>query len=131
MRYRYTDEPSIGDLFSHLSQQMSTLVQQEVQLAKVEMSQKTQKAAKDVTILAVGAVTAYVGVLALVAMLILALAEVMAAWLAALLVGLVFVGIGAALVVSGINKLKALNPKPERTIETMKENKEWLSHQLN
>ena len=67
---------------------------------------------------------------AIVAALILALSQVMDAWLAALLVSIVL-AIGAALLIQyGLSKLKEIDPAPRRTIQTMRENKEWLSEQV-
>jgi hypothetical protein len=126
-----TDERTLGDLFSELSQETSTLVRQEVQLAKVEITEKVAKAGKNVALIAGGGLIAYTGVLALVAALILGLATWMAPWLAALLVGLVFVGIAAVLIVTGLNDLKEIDPTPQRTVATIKEDKEWLTRQLN
>jgi uncharacterized membrane protein len=127
----FSDERSLGDLFSQLSQETSMLVRQEVQLAKVELTEKVTKAGRDVALIAGGGLLAYTGVLALVAALILVLATWMAPWLAALLVGLVFVGIAAILIVTGLNDLKEINPTPQRTVATIKEDKEWLTRQLN
>jgi hypothetical protein len=127
----FSDERSLGDLFSQLSQETSMLVRQEVQLAKVELTEKVTKAGRDVALIAGGGLLAYTGVLALVAALILVLANWMAPWLAALLVGLVFVGIAAILIVTGLNDLKEINPTPQRTVATIKEDKEWLTRQLN
>lgn len=127
----FSDERSLGDLFSQLSQETSMLVRQEVQLAKVELTEKLMKAGRDVALIAGGGLLAYAGLLALIAALILVLATWMAPWLAALLVGLVFVGIAAILIVTGLNDLKEINPTPQRTVATIKEDKEWLTRQLN
>jgi hypothetical protein len=127
----FSDERSLGDLFSQLSQETSMLVRQEVHLAKAELTEKVTKAGRDVALIAGGGLLAYTGVLALVAALILVLANWMAPWLAALLVGLVFVGIAAILIVTGLNDLKEINPTPQRTVATIKEDKEWLTRQLN
>ena len=128
--YRSTEEKSLGDLFGELSQETSTLIRQEVQLAKAEMSEKVSEIGKNVAILAVGGFLAYAGLLALIATLILILAEVMAGWLAALLVTLVILIIGSVLIMKGLNDLKSINPAPEQTLETLKEDKEWVQRQI-
>jgi hypothetical protein len=51
-------------------------------------------------------------------------------WLSALLVGVVVAGIGYVLMQKGISALKEMNPAPRRTIETLKEDKEWLKQQV-
>ena len=61
------DDRSLGELFSELAQDTSTLVRKEVQLAKTEMSQKASRVGKDVGFLAVGGAVAYAGLLAVLA----------------------------------------------------------------
>jgi VIT1/CCC1 family predicted Fe2+/Mn2+ transporter len=132
MEYQtYTrEDESLGNLFSRLSEQASTLIRQEIQLAQTEMTRKATKAGRNAAFIALGAVIALGAYLSLVAALILVLAQVMEAWLAALIVAVVL-GIGAALLVQyGISKLKQIDPAPRRTIETMRENKEWLTQQI-
>jgi hypothetical protein len=124
------EQPSIGELFSTLSNQAGTLFRQEVQLAQAEMTRKATRAGKNAAFIAVGAVIGQAALLAVVAALILALAQVMDAWLAALIVGVVLAIAAALLVRFGLQKLKEIDPAPRRTIETMRENKEWLSQQI-
>lgn len=123
-------EPSLGDLFGELSREASLLIRQEVQLAKVEMREKAQKAAKDIAFMIVGGMLANTALLALVAALILGIAEFTAAWLAALVVGVVILGVAAVFIFTGLNDLKQIEPTPETTIETLKEDKEWMKRQL-
>lgn len=126
-----TDEPSLGTLFGELSQKASILVRQEVQLAKAEIAQKIGKASKHVALIAGGGLLGYAGLLALVAALILGLSTWMDPWLAAFLVGALFVGIAAVLIVTGLNGLQEIDPVPQQTIATLKEDKEWLTRQMN
>lgn len=124
-------ERSLGELFSELSQDVSSLFQQEVQLAKVEMSQKASQAGQRVGFIAAGGFIAYAGFLAILAAIILGLAEFMAIWLAALIVGVVVAAIGYFLLQKGISDLKNLNPAPEKTIKSFKEDGQWLKQQLS
>ena len=124
-------ERSLGELFSQLSGDVSTLFQQEVRLAKVEMSQKASMAGKQIAFIAAGGFIAYAGFLALLAALILGLSEFMAGWLAALIVGIVVAGIGYFLLQKGINDLKNTNLAPEKTIKTIKEDGQWLKQQVS
>lgn len=124
------NEPSIGELFSRLSTQTSQLVRQEVKLAQAELSRKATKATVDSTYIAIGAVFGLGAFYSLTAALILILAEFMPGWLAALLVGIVWAVIAGILVWYGWDKLKNIDPKPERTMETLRENKEWLTRQI-
>ncbi|MCA9865291.1 MAG: phage holin family protein [Anaerolineales bacterium] len=124
------EQPSLGDLFSNLSAQASLLFRQEVQLAQAEMTKKATRAGQNAAYVILGAVVAQAAFLTLVAALVLALSTVMDAWLAALLVGVVL-AIGAALMVRfGLTKLKEIDPAPRQTIQTMRENKEWLTQQI-
>ncbi len=124
------DDRSLGELFSELSRQTSTLIRQEVALAKAEMKQKGTEVGKDIGMLAAGGALAYAGLLALIATVIIILAEFIPWWLSALIVSLVVLGIAGLLVQRGISALKQTSLAPEQTIETLKEDKEWAQKQL-
>ncbi len=123
------DDRSIGELIAELSRETATLVRNEIQLAKAEMSQKASRVGKNVGFLVVGGLVAYTGLLALVAAVILVLGLVIPYWLSAAIVGLVIVAVGAILVVKGANALRQEDPAPRETVETLKEDKEWLKDQ--
>jgi hypothetical protein len=127
---RHEEELSVGDLFSELSADTSKLVRQEVMLAKAEISQKISRAGKDVAILVAGGLLAYTGVLTLTAALVLIVSLFMPSWVAASIIGLLILGIGYLLVQKGLNDLKKVPPMPEKTIQTLKEDKAWLQHQV-
>src|SRR5262245_44568518 len=127
----FTTKRSLGELFSELSQDVSYLFQQEMQLAKIEMTQKASQAGKQIGFIAAGGFVAYAGFLALLAAVILGLSEFMAGWLAALIVAIIVAGIGYFLIQKGISDLKNLNPAPEKTIKTFKEDGQWLKQQLS
>jgi len=125
------DDRSIGELFAELSRETSTLVRQEVALAKTEMSQKVSRIGKDVGMLAVGGAVAYAGFLAILAAVIIILAELIPWWLSALIVGAVVAGIGYFLIQKGREDLKRTNLAPQQTIETLKEDAEWAKRQVS
>ncbi len=100
------DDRSLGELFSELSQETTTLVRQEMNLAKAEMSQKASRVGKDVGFLAAGGAVAYAGLLAILAGVIALLGLIIPLWLSALLVGLVVAGVGYFLVRRGLDALK-------------------------
>ena len=125
------DDRSLGELFSELSQETTTLIRQEVQLAKTEMSQKASRVGKDVGFLAAGGAVAYAGLLAIIAGVIALLDLVIPLWLSALLVGLVVAAIGYFLVKRGLDALKQEDLAPRETIETLKEDKEWAKDQTD
>lgn len=123
------DERSIGDLFAELARETSTLVRQEVQLAKTEMTQKVTSAGKDAGMIGAGGALAYAGLLAVLAAVIIGLGQLIPMWLSALIVGLVVIGVGYMLVQQGLNALKRIDPTPRQTMETLKEDTEWAKEQ--
>ena len=123
------DDRSLGELFSELSQETTTLIRQEVNLAKTEMSQKASRVGKDVGFLAAGGAVAYAGLLAIIAGVIALLGLVIPLWLSALLVGVVVAGVGYFLVRKGLDALKQEELAPRETIQSLKEDKEWAKDQ--
>jgi MFS family permease len=119
-------ERPLGDLVKQLAEQTSTLVRQEVDLAKAEVAQKGQQAGKGAGLLGGAAVIGLLAAGALTAFLIMLLDGVLANWLAALVVAVVFGAIAAILALQGRNRIRAATPaKPEQTVETVKEDVEW------
>jgi len=127
---RGTEDRSLGELFGELARDMSTLFRQEVALAKAEMSQKAAFVGKNVGMLVAGGALAYAGLLALIAAVIMLLAYAgMPWWASALLVGAVVTGVGGFLVFKGLNALKQGDLLPRHTVETLKEDAQWVQHQ--
>lgn len=124
------EERSLGELFADLSRQTSQLIHQEMALAKSEMSEKATQIGKIVGFIAAGGVILYAGFLALLTTIIILIARVLPWWLSALIVGVVVVAIGAILVDMGLQKLKHLNPAPQQTIETLKEDQRWMKERI-
>jgi hypothetical protein len=123
------DERSLGELFAELAHETSTLVRQEVNLAKTEMSQKASRAGRHVGVMAAGGAVAYAGLLAILAALIVLLNNVMPLWLSALLVGIVVAVVGYLLVRRALDALKREDFAPRETIETLKEDQQWAKDQ--
>jgi len=125
------DERSLGDLFSDLSRESTTLVRQEVQLAKAELTQSATEAARGIGMLVAGGAVAYAGLLFVLLAIVYGLIEAgWDAWLSALVVGLVVVAIGAILVLRARESLKPANLAPRRTVETLKEDQEWAKERI-
>jgi uncharacterized membrane protein YqjE len=111
-----------GELVKDLSTQVSTLVRQELELAKVELTAKGKQAGIGAGMLGGGAVFALYGVGALVATAILALSTAVAGWLAALIVAVVLFAVAGILALLGKARAqRAVPPVPEQTVETVKE----------
>jgi len=124
------EEKSLGELFASLARDTSTLVRQEVQLAKTEMTQKATKAGRDIGYIAAGAGVAYVGLIVLAFAVVYILNLFLPLWAAALIVGLVIAGIGYMLVQRGLTELRRVDLTPQQTIETLKEDTEWVKDQV-
>lgn len=123
-------ERTLGELFSDLARETGTLVRQEVQLAKTEMAVKAKEAGKDGAMIGAGAIVGHIAVLALVAGVILALGELIPLWLSALFVGVVLGVAAYMLVQKGRERLKFVNPVPQQTVQTLKEDKQWATRQF-
>ncbi|MFL5946213.1 MAG: phage holin family protein [Gaiellaceae bacterium] len=122
------DRP-IGELLKQLSQETTTLVRQELELAKAEMREKAGKAGPGFGMWGAAGVTGLLALGALTAFLILALDGAMPNWLAALIVGLVYAAVAGVLYLRGKHRVEeAGSPVPQKTIETMKEDVEWAKH---
>ncbi|MGI8554296.1 MAG: phage holin family protein [Dehalococcoidia bacterium] len=115
-------ERSLGELFGDLAQETTTLVRQEMLLARTELSQKATRLGKDVGFLAMGGAVAYAGFLALVAAVIIGLATLgLPWWLSSLVVGLVVAVVGYLLVQNGLSALRREDLAPRQTMETLGE----------
>jgi len=124
------EERSLGELFAELARETSTLVRQEMALARTELTQKAAQVGRDSEKIGIGGAIAYAGFLAIVAALILGLGQLFPLWLSALIVGLVVAGVGYAVLQSGVSALKRANLAPQETIETLKEDAEWAKDQI-
>jgi xanthine/uracil permease len=125
------EERSLGELFGDLARETGTLVRQEVQLAKTEVTQTASRVGRDLGFLAVGGLVAYAGLLGLLAAATLGLvAAGLDPWLAALLVGAVVTVVGYLLVRRGLNALKHEDLAPRQTVESLKEDAQWAKQQI-
>jgi hypothetical protein len=119
-------ERSLGDLFGKLSTELSTLIRQELELARAELTQKGKEAGKGAGFLGGAAVVGLLAAGALTAAIIAALDLAMATWLAALIVTIVYGAIAAVLALRGKAKVQqATPPVPEQTVDTVKEDVAW------
>ena len=125
------EDRSIGELFGQLSQDMTLLFRQELQLARVEMSEKISQLTGNLVSIVAGGFVAYVGALALVAALILGLHDLaeISPWVSALIVGAIFAVAGYVMLNRGLKELKRLDLSPRRTVETLKDDVQWAKEQ--
>jgi hypothetical protein len=125
------EERSIGELFSELANETSTLIRQEVALAQVEITRKATSAGKNVGYLAAGGFVGYAGLLAIIAGVIMGLSYFIPAWLAAIIVGAIIAVVSYVLVSSALTSLRNMDVKPTETVESIKEDARWLKNQVS
>jgi len=125
------EDRSIGELFGQLTQDMTLLVRQEVQLARTEMTEKLSRFTTNLISVGAGGFVAYLGGLALMAALILAvrdLANISLAW-SALIVGGILAIIGYVMLQRGMKELKKTELAPRRSVENIKDDVQWAKEQ--
>jgi uncharacterized membrane protein YqjE len=127
---RSLDNRPLGDLFGDLASDMGNLVRQEVELAKVELTQKAKYLGRNIGYLVVGGAVAYAALLAIIAAIIMLLAKVVPHWGAALIVGVVVGGIGWLLIGKAMMALQQTELTPRETVETLKEDATWMKQQI-
>jgi uncharacterized membrane protein YqjE len=116
-----TQDRSTAELVRQASEQVSRLVREELRLARTEMAEKGKRAGTGAGLLGGGGVVALYGIAAVLMAVVLGLAEVMPAWLAALLVGIVLLIAAAAMALLGRKKVQqATPPVPQQTVESVK-----------
>jgi hypothetical protein len=129
---------SIGSLLKELRDETTTLFRQEIALAKTEMSEKASKAGRNAASIGAGAAVLMAGTLVLLfgvaallywGLVAMGLSHYIAGWLAPLIVGGVTALIGYGLIQKGVSTLKRMSPVPEKTVESIKEDKQWLQNQ--
>jgi uncharacterized membrane protein YqjE len=117
---------SIGELVKDLASETSTLVRQEIDLAKAEMTERGKRLGKGAGMLGAAALVGLLAAGSLTACLIAALDLAMPTWLAALIVTVVFVAIAAVLALIGRKQIQeATPPVPEQAIDSVKEDVQW------
>jgi hypothetical protein len=112
---------SVGQLVSDVTQDLSTLMRQELALAKAEVKVEAVKAAKGAGMLGAAGFAGYMVLLFASIAAWWGLAAVMASGWAALIVTVIWAAIGAVLFAVGRRRVQEVNPTPERTKETVKE----------
>lgn len=124
------EERSLGELFNELSQQTSTLIQKEIELARHEVTRSITEIGRNSALIAVGGVIAYAGFIVLLIGIAWALTIAgLDSWLAFLIVGGAVIGIGAAIGWWALNQLRRASLVPEKTIDTVQDNVRWAKEQ--
>jgi uncharacterized membrane protein YqjE len=122
-------ERPVGELLKELSNQTTTLVRQELELAKAEMAEKGKQAGLGAGMFGGAGLVGLLALGALTTCVIAALATAMELWLAALIVAAVYAAIAGALALAGRKKTQqATPPAPEQAIESTKEDIQWAKN---
>jgi uncharacterized membrane protein YqjE len=120
------ERESLAELFSELGNESSALLRDEIELAKQELSEKIASFKTGAILLIIGAGIGALAVLTLTAAAVIALVPYLGLLYSTLLIGGVFLVIGAIVASAGMGRVKKTSLKPEQTIETLQEDKEWL-----
>lgn len=120
---QHTDirDVSVGELLGEVTRDLSTLMRQEVELAKAEIKTEVAKAGKGAGMFGGAGFAGYMTLLFLSFGLWWGLANAMDEGLAAVIVAVIWAVIGAVLFVMGRSTFKKVNPTPERTVQTVKQ----------
>jgi hypothetical protein len=129
---------TVGELLSAMMRDLSTLFRQEVDLARLELVEKAERAKGGALKIGAAAALGVVGLiflavaatLGLTLILMQGLPPVAAACISALAVGFVLAVAAYFLVRAGVEDAKAATPVPEKTLESLKENAQWAKKQL-
>jgi hypothetical protein len=124
---RTQTQPSIGELFGELTRETGTLIRQQMELARLELSQRVSRLGKGLTRVVIGGALATGGLLAIVAGIVLAVTAMgVPAWVSALVVGAALALVGYLLAQQAITAMSREDLTPQATLETLKENAEWI-----
>ena len=130
------DARSFADLFKDLRDETTLLVRQEIELAKTEMSEKVAKAGRNAGYIGAGSAIAHAAAILLLlglaallyhGLVAAGLEHMTAGWLAPLIVGGVLALVGYMMIQKGVSTLKRESLVPRKTVDSLKENQQWLS----
>lgn len=123
-----TQDPSVGELVSKVASDVQTLFRQEAELAKVEIRAEASKAGKAAGMYGGAGFGGYMVALFASLAAMYGLANVMDTGWAALIVTAAWAVIAAVLFMMGRSRMREVSPKPEQTVETLKEDAQWARH---
>jgi len=123
------DSASFAELIQNIVSDLQGLVRSEIQLAKTELKEDATQTGRASALLVGGMVLAFYAVGFLLLTAVYALATAMSDWLAALIVGVVVAVVAGILAMLGYQRIKQVNLMPEQTVETVREDVEWVKQQ--
>jgi uncharacterized membrane protein YqjE len=119
-------ERSVSDVLQDILRNLQEMVRSEVRLAKVEIRDEVRRAVSSSIWIAAGVVGALSAWIFLLWTVAYSLATRMSMWASTLVVAVVMACIASVLVIGGIRRVRRIQPIPERTVESVKENLEWM-----
>ncbi|GAA0277004.1 phage holin family protein [Cryptosporangium japonicum] len=119
---------SVGELVKNVANDLTTLVRQEIALAKAETKEEVTKAGKAGGAFGGAGLAGWLALLFISLAVMYGLGEVIPVGWAALIVGVLWAIGAAALAAYGRSKVKEVNPVPKRTVETVKEDVRWVQN---
>lgn len=121
---------SLGDTVMGIIKDVQNVIRGEVQLAKTELKEDATQMGKGAGMIGAGVFFGLIGFMFLMLGVTYVINLWLEMWLSALIVGAVLVIIAAILAMVGKSQIQSASLKPEKTIESIKEDKEWANHQI-
>jgi acyl-CoA reductase-like NAD-dependent aldehyde dehydrogenase len=121
-----TGDRSISDVLQDILRNVQEILRSEMRLAKAEIREEAKQAASSALWVTVGVVVLLSAWMFLLWTAACALAAIMPMWSATVVIAIAIAGAGGALIAIGIRRFTQVKPMPERTIESLKENLEWM-----
>ena len=120
------EERSLSDVVQDILRNVQDMVRFEIRLAKTEIREEVSKTVTSSVWIAAGTVGALSAWIFLLWTLVYALATRMPMWTATLVIAVVMAAAATVLIMGGIQKARRIQPMPDRTVESVKENFEWI-----
>jgi len=122
------DDTSIGALIGDITTDLSRLMRQEVELAKAEVKEEASKAGKGAAMYGAAGFAGYLAIVLLSFAAVFGIGRALGLDWAALIIAAVWAVIGAVLFARARKQMRQVDPKPRRTVETLKEDAQWAKH---
>lgn len=129
MERLFNEVRSASDLVKNVISNVQDIIRGEVRLAKAELAEEGRKAGGALAYLATAGVLAILGLFFVLFSLMLILNRILPGWAAALAVAVIVLGVAGILFSIGREKFRHFSAKPQKTIESVKENVEWFRNQ--
>lgn len=123
-------EPSLGALFTEMTDQISILLRREVELARVETEEKVATTVRSAASMIGGGVIAYAGLIVVLLGIAYGLAAVIDLWVSTLIVGVITLLIGGLMFMAGRNAINEVNLVPEKTIKSVQRNVDMIKEKV-